>query len=93
MDAAEALEIGRQTLLTMLKIGSPVMLIALVIGLSISLIQALTQIQEITLTFVPKILVIVVSMIFLLPFMLSALITYTQGLADRIISLGASWIR
>ena len=89
MDAPEALEIGRETLLTMLKIGSPIMLIALMIGLSISLIQALTQIQEITLTFVPKILVIVVSMIFLLPFMLSALITYTQGLADRIVNIGA----
>lgn len=89
MNAVEALEIGRETLLTMLKIGSPVMLIALIVGLSISLIQALTQIQEITLTFVPKILVIVVSMIFLLPFMLSALIAYTQSLADRIVSLGA----
>ena len=89
MNAVEALEIGRETLLTMLKIGSPVMLIALIVGLSISLIQALTQIQEITLTFVPKILVIVVSMIFLLPFMLSALIAYTQSLADRIVGLGA----
>lgn len=89
MDAVQALEIGRETLLTMLKIGSPIMLIALIVGLSISLIQALTQIQEITLTFVPKILVIVVSMIFLLPFMLSALIAYTQSLADRIIGLGA----
>ncbi len=89
MNTAEALEIGRETLLTMLKIGSPVMLIALIVGLSISLIQALTQIQEITLTFVPKILVIVVSMIFLLPFMLAALIAYTQSLADRIVGLGA----
>lgn len=89
MNAAEALEIGRETLLTMLKIGSPVMLIALVVGLSISLVQALTQVQEITLTFVPKILVIVVAMIFLLPFMLSALIAYTEGLADRIVGLGA----
>ena len=89
MNAVEALEIGRETLLTMLKIGSPLMLIALLVGLSISLVQALTQIQEITLTFVPKILVIVVSMIFLLPFMLSALIAYTQGLADRIVGLGA----
>lgn len=89
MNTAEALEIGRETLLTMLKIGSPIMLIALIVGLSISLIQALTQIQEITLTFVPKILVIVVSMIFLLPFMLSALIAYTQNLADRIVGLGA----
>lgn len=89
MDSAEALEIGRHALLTMLKIGSPIMLIALMIGLSISLIQALTQIQEITLTFVPKILVIVVSMILLLPFMLATLISYTEGLADRIVSLGA----
>ena len=89
MNAVEALEIGRETLLTMLKIGTPVMMIALLVGLSISLIQALTQIQEITLTFVPKIIVIVVSMIFLLPFMLSALIAYTEGLADRIVSLGA----
>ncbi len=89
MNAVEALEIGRETLLTMLKIGTPVMMIALLVGLSISLIQALTQIQEITLTFVPKIIVIVVSMIFLLPFMLSALIAYTEGLADRIVGLGA----
>ena len=89
MNAVEALEIGRETLFTMLKIGSPIMLIALLVGLSISLVQALTQIQEITLTFVPKILVIVLSMVFLLPFMLSVLIAYTQGLADRIIGLGA----
>ena len=89
MNTVEALEIGRETLLTMLKIGSPLMLIALLVGLSISLVQALTQIQEITLTFVPKIIVIVVSMIFLLPFMLSALVAYTEGLADRIVGLGA----
>lgn len=89
MTAAEALEISRETLLTMLKIGAPVMLIALMVGLTISLIQALTQIQEITLTFVPKIIVIVFSMMLLLPFMLSALIDYTQGLADRIVGLGA----
>ena len=84
MTVVEALDIGRETIVTMLKIGSPLMLIALAVGLSISLIQALTQIQEITLTFVPKILVIFVAMIFLMPFMLATLIAFTQGLADRI---------
>ncbi|NNG03339.1 MAG: flagellar biosynthesis protein FliQ [Inquilinus sp.] len=89
MTVVEALDIGRETILTMLKIGSPLMLIALAVGLSISLVQALTQIQEITLTFVPKILVIFVAMIFLMPFMLATLISFTQGLADRIVGLGA----
>ncbi len=89
MNAAEAIGIGRESVLTMLQIGAPLMLIALAVGLTISLVQALTQIQEITLTFVPKILVIFVSLIFLLPFMLATLITFTEGLADRIIGLGA----
>ncbi len=61
---------------------------ALIVGLVISLFQALTQIQEMTLAFVPKILVIFVSLLFFLPFMVTTLVTFTQGLADRIIGLG-----
>jgi flagellar biosynthetic protein FliQ len=64
------------------------MLIALITGLSISLVQALTQIQEMTLAFVPKILVIFVSMLIFMPFMMSTLTTFSQRLFDRIISLG-----
>jgi len=48
----------------------------------------LTQIQEMTLAFVPKILVIFVSLLVFLPFMITTLITFTEGLADRIIGLG-----
>jgi flagellar biosynthetic protein FliQ len=72
----------------MLKVGSPVLLLALIVGLVISLFQALTQMQEMTLTFVPKALVIVVSLMIFLPFMLGVLVTFTESLMDRIVALG-----
>jgi len=70
----------------MLKIGAPTMMVALVVGLVISLFQALTQIQEMTLTFVPKIVAIVAALLLFMPFMLSSLTGFTQGLFDRIAS-------
>ncbi|MGP1396885.1 MAG: flagellar biosynthesis protein FliQ [Inquilinaceae bacterium] len=88
MNAVEAIEIGREALVVTIKIGAPVMIVALIVGLSISLVQALTQIQEMTLSFVPKIIIIFISIILLLPFMLTVLTEFTQGLSDRIISLG-----
>ncbi|NBB83618.1 MAG: flagellar biosynthesis protein FliQ [Alphaproteobacteria bacterium] len=88
MNQAEVIDIARESLVVILWIGAPVMLIALAVGLAISLVQALTQIQEMTLTFVPKILVIFVSLIFLMPFMLNTLIAFTQGLFDRMITPG-----
>ena len=62
--------------------------IALMVGLVIALFQALTQIQEMTLTFVPKIIVIFVSVLVLLPFMISTLTCFSQGLFDRIANGG-----
>ncbi len=88
MNGTEAIEIGRETIAVMLKIGAPVMLMALAVGLAIALFQALTSIQEMTLTFVPKIIIIFVGVMLMLPFMLSSLTTFSQGLFDRIISLG-----
>ena len=88
MDGTEAIEIGRESIYVMLKIGAPVMLLALVVGLAIALFQALTSIQEMTLTFVPKIIVIFVGIMLMLPFMLSSLTTFSQGLFDRMIALG-----
>jgi len=70
----------------MLKIGAPTMMVALIVGLVISLFQALTQIQEMTLTFVPKIVAIVAALLLFMPFMLSSLTGFTQGLFDRIAS-------
>ncbi|HEY9537653.1 MAG TPA: flagellar biosynthesis protein FliQ [Kiloniellaceae bacterium] len=88
MNGTEAIEIGRETIVVMLKIGAPVMLLALIVGLAIALFQALTSIQEMTLTFVPKIIVIFVGIMLMLPFMLSSLTTFSQGLFDRMIALG-----
>jgi flagellar biosynthetic protein FliQ len=84
----EAIEIARGGLIVLLKMGAPVMLIALTVGLTISLVQALTQIQEMTLAFVPKILVIFLTIMMFLPFMLRTLMTYTETLFDRMVSLG-----
>ncbi len=88
MNAADVMEVSREAVVVMLKIGSPVLLLALTVGLIISLFQALTQMQEMTLTFVPKALAIVVSLMIFLPFMLGVLVTFTEGLMDRIVALG-----
>lgn len=88
MTPVEVIEVAREGLFVLLKVGGPVMMIALVVGLSISLIQALTQVQEMTLAFVPKILVIFTSLIVLLPFMLRTMTTFSERLFDRIVALG-----
>lgn len=86
MTGAEVLDIGREAIWVMLVISGPPMMIGLIIGLIISLFQALTQIQEMTLTFVPKIIAIFVSLLLMLPFMGSALATLTERLMARIIT-------
>lgn len=88
MNATDVLEISRQAVIVMLKIGTPVLGLALIVGLAVSLFQALTQIQEMTLSFVPKILMIFVSLLVLMPFMVNTLVTFGQSLMDRIVALG-----
>ncbi len=88
MIAVEAIEISRQAIIVLLKIAVPIMLIALIVGLSVSLLQALTQIQEMTLAFVPKIIVIFASMLLFLPFMMSTLTGFTRHVMDKIVALG-----
>ncbi len=87
MTPADVLDVSREAVMTMLKIASPILAMALVVGLTISLFQALTQVQEMTLSFVPKILVIFVSLLVLLPYMLGTLVTFGEGLMDRIVAL------
>jgi flagellar biosynthetic protein FliQ len=86
MNASEVIDIGRDAIVVSLKLGGPIMLIALVVGLAISLFQALTQIQEMTLTYVPKIVAILLAMMLLLPFMLATLTSFTERLFDRVIT-------
>ena len=63
MTGPEVLDVGRDALVTLVLVASPLMLIGLVVGVVISLLQALTQIQEMTLVFVPKILAIFAAML------------------------------
>lgn len=88
MDIAAVLDVSRDAIVVLLKLSAPLMITALIVGLIVSLFQALTQIQEMTLAFVPKILVVFASMLVFLPFMISTLITFTEGLAERIIGIG-----
>ncbi len=88
MDEAAVLEIGRSGIWVVLQLAGPIMLSGLLIGLLIALFQALTTIQEMTLTFVPKILVIFAALIFFLPFMMTVLKEFTQQLYTLIATLG-----
>lgn len=88
MSEADVISIARDALIATVVVGGPLMLIALVVGLVISLFQALTQIQEQTLTFVPKIIILFAAMIVLLPFMLGHMRTLTENVMDRIVAIG-----
>ena len=88
MNVATVIELGRDALFVVLKVSGPVMLAGLAVGLVIALFQALTTIQEITLTFVPKIFVIFLSVIVFLPYMATTLIEFSRQLYDRMGSLG-----
>ena len=88
MGPNDVLDVARDAIFVTLKVGAPIMGVALLVGLIVSLLQALTQIQEMTLAFVPKILVIFVSILLFLPFMLTTLTGFAERMADRIVSLG-----
>lgn len=88
MNEAAVLEIGRNGIWVVLKLAGPIMIAGLLIGLLIALFQALTTIQEMTLTFVPKILVIFLSIIMFLPFMMTTLIEFTHQLFGLMVVLG-----
>ena len=87
MNTAEVLEVARDAVFTLLLTATPIMAVSLGVGLSIALFQTLTQIQEMTLTFVPKIIAIFASLLVLLPFMSATLQGFMERTADRIISL------
>jgi flagellar biosynthetic protein FliQ len=86
MTGPEVLDIAREAIFTLILVASPVMLVGLAVGIAISLLQALTQIQEMTLAFVPKILAIFVSLMIALPFMAEKLHAEMIRLAARIAS-------
>lgn len=86
MTGADVLDIARDAITTLVLVSAPLMVVGLVVGVVVSLFQALTQIQEQTLVFVPKIMAIFVTMMLALPFMADLLQSYMARVAARIIS-------
>jgi len=76
--------IAGETIKVTLLVAAPMLLVGLVIGLAVSIFQAVTQIQEMTLVFVPKILAVLIAMLIVLPWMMNILVTYTQSLFSNI---------
>jgi flagellar biosynthesis protein FliQ len=84
MTGPEVMDVAREAIVTLLIVSSPLMLVGLVVGVVVSLFQALTQIQESTLVFVPKIIAIFVALLVALPFMADALYSNFLRIAARI---------
>jgi flagellar biosynthetic protein FliQ len=85
MNGTEVLDIARDAIYTLVIVSAPLMLVGLVVGVVISLFQALTQIQEMTLVFVPKILAMFITLVLALPFMAQVLQGYMMRVTARII--------
>ncbi len=85
MTGAETLDVARDAIWTIVVVSSPLMVVGLVVGVVVSLFQALTQIQEQTLVFVPKILALFVTLLLSLPFMSESLHGYMMRISSRII--------
>jgi flagellar biosynthetic protein FliQ len=81
----EVLDVARDAVWTIVIVSAPLMIVGLVVGVAVSLVQALTQIQEQTLVFVPKIIAIFVTLILALPFMSDALHSHMMRISSRII--------
>lgn len=88
MTESELIELARAGMLVMVKVAAPPLLAGLAVGLVVSMFQALTQIQEMTLTFVPKVLTVLLVLLLFLPFMLHTLFDFTHLVLDRAIAGG-----
>lgn len=84
MTAHDVLNLAENSVYTLLMVAGPLLLIALVVGLLVSIFQATTQIQEQTLAFVPKIVAVFLSLVFLGPWMLTVMLDFTHQLFENI---------
>ena len=79
-----AIKIGQDTLMTVLYVAGPMLIVALVVGLGVSIFQAVTQVHEMPLTFIPKILAVAVVVMFMLPWMIRKLVDFTVAIMSSI---------
>ncbi|GAA4185635.1 flagellar biosynthesis protein FliQ [Gryllotalpicola kribbensis] len=84
MDSAMVLDLGVKTLLVAAKLSAPILITALAVGFAIALLQSMTQIQEVTLSFVPKLLGIAIVLVVCGNWMIQTLVQFTQQLFDEL---------
>ena len=79
-----AIQLGQDPLMTVLYVAGPMLIVALVVGLGVSIFQAVTQVHEMTLTFIPKILAVTAVLMIMLPWMIRKMIDFTVGILSSI---------
>ena len=84
MSPEYVIRLGQETLTLVLTVGGPILAVALVVGLTVSIFQAVTQVHEMTLTFIPKILAVGATVILILPWMLQKMVDFTTRLLTSI---------
>ncbi len=88
MSGADVMELGRDALMTLLIVCTPLLVVAMFVGVVISLLQAVTQVQEMTLTFVPKIVAMILASVIAFPFMGQKIGAFSQRIAQVIVGFG-----
>jgi len=86
MGAADGAELAKASLIIFLTISAPMLIVSLVVGVVIGILQALTQVQEMTLTFVPKLVAMGIAFLFCLPMIGQAMSNFMQSIAGAIVS-------
>jgi flagellar biosynthetic protein FliQ len=84
MDSQIAVDLGREALMTAVIIGAPILLVGIVVALVVGLLQALTQIQDQTLSFVPKIVAMIAAVGLCLPWLVQRMVEYSESLITNI---------
>ena len=87
MTAESVIDLAQQALRVTLLVAGPMLLAGMLVGLLISIVQAATQINEMTMTFVPKIVVVMLVMVLTLPWMIAQLTAFTRGIFARIAAM------
>lgn len=87
MDTQTVISIGREALMVIMMVAGPMLMVGLIIGLIISIFQSVTQINEMTLTFVPKILAVALTLLIFLPWMINTLVDFTTHMFSLIPTL------
>lgn len=84
MDMQYIIALGRSSVYTVLLVSAPMLVCSLIVGLAIAILQGVTQIQEMTLTFIPKIIAVAVALVIFLPWMINTLLGFTMQLFSLI---------